>query len=171
MTDEELLRAHEPILRFTHGELFLPADAERYISECDLFMGRSQRESRLVAPVGTLTPERLASLEPDPGQRFSLRFVQRPLSGVEMARWWRRPDRPTFRAAGRLARVGLFARIIDAGFNVVAARARHRARRDRGRRAGQVRAPPVRRDPPGATTAASSAGTAGSCSSTCSSTP
>ena len=41
MTDEELLRAHEPILRFTHGELFLPADAERYIAECDLFMGRS----------------------------------------------------------------------------------------------------------------------------------
>ena len=118
MTDEELLRAHEPILRFTHGELFLPADAERYISECDLFMGRSQRESRLVAPVGTLTPERLASLEPDPGQRFSLRFVQRPLSGVDMARWWRRSDRPTFRAAGRLARVGLFARVIDAAFNV-----------------------------------------------------
>jgi hypothetical protein len=118
MTDEELLRAHEPILRFTHGELFLPADAERYISECDLFMGRSQRESRLVAPVGTLTPERLASLEPEPGQRFSLRYVQRPLSGVEMARWWRRSDRPTFRAAGRLARVGLFARVVDAAFNV-----------------------------------------------------
>jgi hypothetical protein len=118
MTDAELLRAHEPILRFTHGELFLPADAERYIAECDLWMGRSQRESRLVAEVGTLTPERLASLEPEPGKRFSLRLVQRPLTGVELARWWRRADRPAFRAAGRLARVGLFARVVDAAFNV-----------------------------------------------------
>jgi hypothetical protein len=118
MTDDELLRAHEPILRLTHGELFLPGDATRYIAECDLWMGSSQRESHLVVEHGSLTPERLASMEPDPGQKFSLRLVQRPLSGVEMARWWRRADRPTFKAAGRLARVGLFARIVDAAFNV-----------------------------------------------------
>ena len=35
---------------------------------------------------------------------------------VELARWNRRPDRPRFRAPGRLARVGLFARLVDAGF-------------------------------------------------------
>lgn len=118
MTDEELLRAYEPILRCTSGELFLPADAERYIAECDLWMGRSQRDSRLVASAGSLTPERLAQLEPEAGQRFSLRLVQEPMQGVDLARWWRRIDRPTFHAAGRLARVGLFARVVDAAFNV-----------------------------------------------------
>jgi hypothetical protein len=118
VTDEELLRAHEPIMRCTSGELFLPADAERYIGACDLWMGRSQRDSRLVAEVGTLTPDLLADLEPEPGQRFSLRLVQEPMRGVDLARWLRRTDRPTFHAPGRLARVGLFARVVDAAFNV-----------------------------------------------------
>jgi hypothetical protein len=118
MTDEELLQAHAPILRCTSGELFLPADAERYIAACDLWMGRSQREARLVAPLGSLTPARLGALRPEPGHRFWLRLVQRPMRGVELTRWWRRTDRPSFHAAGRLARVGLFARVVDAAFNV-----------------------------------------------------
>ena len=118
MTDEELLRAYEPVLRFTAGELFFPADAERYVEECDLWQGRSERESTLVVPHGALTPERLAEIEAPPGERLFLRFVQRPLTGVELARWRARPDRPSFQAAGRLARVGLFARVVDAAFNV-----------------------------------------------------
>ena len=118
MTDLELLRAYEPILRFTEGELFFPADAEAYIADCDLWQGRSQREATLVVPYGELTPERLATIEAPPGERLFLRYVQRPLSGVELARWRTRPDRPAFQAAGRLARVGLFARIVDAAFNV-----------------------------------------------------
>jgi len=38
------------------------------------------------------------------------------LVGLDLARWNRRPDRPVFHAPGRLARVGLFARLVDAGF-------------------------------------------------------
>ncbi len=118
MTDEEVLRAHEPILRFTHGELFFPASAEPYIAASDLWMGRSQRESSRVTSLGSLTPETLAKAEAPPGQRLFLRLVQQPLNGVQQARWRARPGRPVFRAAGRLARVGLFARIVDAAFNV-----------------------------------------------------
>jgi hypothetical protein len=118
VTDAELLAAYEPILRCTRGELFFPYDAERYITECDLWMGRSERDSELVVPYGHLTPERLAEIEAPAGQRLFLRLVQRPLTGVELARWRVRPDRPSFESAGRLARVGLFARIVDAAFNV-----------------------------------------------------
>lgn len=118
MTGAELLRAYEPILRFTRGELFFPADAERYIAECDLWQGRSERESTLVVPYGELTPERLATIEAPPGERLFLRFVQRPLTGVEFAVWRARPDRPSFQAPGRLARVGLFARVVDALFSL-----------------------------------------------------
>jgi hypothetical protein len=117
VTDSELLRAYEPVLRFTEGELFFPADAEQYIAECDLWQG-SERDSTLVVPYGRLTPALLAEVEAPPGERLFLRFVQRPLTGVELARWRARPDRPSFQAPGRLARVGLFARIVDAAFNV-----------------------------------------------------
>ena len=64
-----------------------------------------------------MTLERLATERPVPGEERYLRFVPRPMDGLSMARWNRRPDRPAFRAPGRLARVGLFARLVDAGFN------------------------------------------------------
>ena len=44
-----------------------------------------------------------------------LRFVQAPLNPIELARFNNRPDRPRFKAPGRLARVGLLARMLDAG--------------------------------------------------------
>jgi hypothetical protein len=118
VNDSALLRTFEPILRCTHGELFFPADAERYVAECDLWVGRSQNEATLVVPYGSLSARQLPTVEAAPGERLFLRLVQRPYSGVELARWWARPDRPTFHAAGRLARVGLFARIVDAAFNI-----------------------------------------------------
>ena len=37
------------------------------------------------------------------------------MNAVELARWRNRPDRPRFSAPGRLARVGLPARLVDAG--------------------------------------------------------
>ena len=42
--------------------------------------------------------------------------MREPLDPIELARWNRRPDKSRFRASGRLARVGLFARLVDAGF-------------------------------------------------------
>ncbi|MGZ3632135.1 MAG: hypothetical protein ACXWQ6_06785 [Candidatus Limnocylindrales bacterium] len=116
MNDLELLRAYEPILHYTQGELFFPCAVEPYVAECDLFVGRSERERRLLVPYGELTAERLAEFTPPPGETLSLRLVQRPLGGADLARWSRRSDRPRFQASARLARVGLFARLVDAGF-------------------------------------------------------
>ena len=113
--DLTLLRQFEPILRFTRGELFLPMPAESYVPACDLLSGPSSRESAVVIPAGELTVSRLAEIGEAPaGHSRYLRFVQQPMNPLELARYNQRPDRAEFRAPGRLARVGLLARLLDA---------------------------------------------------------
>ena len=58
--DLELLRRHEPILRFTQGELFLPMPTQGYVESCDLLSGPTIREATIVAPAGSLTLDRSA---------------------------------------------------------------------------------------------------------------
>jgi hypothetical protein len=116
MDDLTLLRRHEPIVRFTEGEHFFPMAAESYVGACDLLLSVQGERPYVIAHAGELTLERLASERPVPGEERYLRFVPRPMDRLSLARWNRRADRPTFRAPGRLARVGLFARLVDAGF-------------------------------------------------------
>jgi hypothetical protein len=114
--DEALLRRFEPILRFTYGELFFPTPAERYVELCDLLEGVAGEGRTVLVPAGELDVDRLAAAgDAAPGTARFLRFVQEPLNPIELARFNQRPDRPAFRAPGRLARVGLPARILDAG--------------------------------------------------------
>ena len=115
-TDLGLLRRYEPIVRYNHGELFFPTHVDGYLAECDLLVGSSERHREVLVPVGGLTTERLATTVARPGETLYLRLVQRPMPPLELARWRNRPDRPVFRAPGRLARVGLFARLVDAAF-------------------------------------------------------
>jgi hypothetical protein len=117
--DLELLRAFEPVIRYTQGELFFPMAADRYIAGCDLWVGTSQRDRRLLAAAGRVNAENLAGWqEQAAGGTLFLRYVQQPLSGVDLARWQRRSDRPRFHAPSRLARAGIVARLIDAGFDL-----------------------------------------------------
>jgi len=115
--DLALLRAFEPVVRFTHGELFFPAAVEPYLAATALLVGSSQRHRREILPVGEVTPERLAAETAPPGEQLFLQLVQKPLDGLELVRWRQRPGRPSFRQQGRLARVGLLARLVDAGFS------------------------------------------------------
>jgi hypothetical protein len=117
-SESDLLQAYEPVVRFTQGELFFPAAVSSYIPECDLFVGGSERDRRLLVPYGELTEERLVSFTAPPGETLSMRLGQEPLGGLDLARWNRRPDRPAFHAPSRLARVGIFARLVDTGFTV-----------------------------------------------------
>ena len=116
MDDLGLLRRHEPVVRFTEGEHFFPMAAETYVGACDLLLVGPGRTAVRIVPAGELTLERLAAERPVPGEERYLRFVPRADGRSALARWNRRADRPTFRAPGRLARVGLFARLVDAGF-------------------------------------------------------
>jgi hypothetical protein len=119
MTDDlALLRAFEPIVRYTEGEHFFPMDAAAYVEASDLLGATVGQPAHVVVPAGELTLERLATERYVPGEERYLRFVPKPLDGMELTRWNLRPDRPRFTAPGRLARVGLFARLVDAGFNV-----------------------------------------------------
>jgi len=117
--DLALLRRFEPIVRYTQGELFFPMSAEPYIAQCELWAGTSEKDTTLLVPVGQLTAETLASYAgSSPGKRQFLRFVQEPLNGAALARWHRRSGRPRFTAPSRLARGGIVARLIDAGFDL-----------------------------------------------------
>jgi len=113
--DEALLRRYEPILRFTKGELFFPMPAERYLEASDLLAGTSLQDWRVLVPAGELDEPRLVaeSATQPAGIRF-LRFVQTPMNPIEIARFSQRPDRAAFDAPGRLARVGILARLLDA---------------------------------------------------------
>jgi len=115
--DRALLRSYEPVIRFTQGEMFFPSAVEPYLAASDLLVGSSQRSRREILGVGQVTPERLAAETAPPGEQLFLQLVQRPLDGLELVRWRQRPGRPAFRQPGRLARVGLFARLLDALFN------------------------------------------------------
>jgi hypothetical protein len=116
VSDLDLLRAYEPVLRYTAGELFLPTSVEAYLARCSLWAdggGRRRRPAQLVR-AGDLTPEQLAVA----GRRFRgralyLRFVQEHLARGEVARW-RREDRPRLRGKARFAAVGVLTRLIDA---------------------------------------------------------
>ncbi len=115
-SDLDLLRRHEPILRFTDGELFFPMAAGSYVEACDLLTGPNLREARVAIPAGELNLERLAAVgDPPLGEAQFLRFVPKPLSALELRRWQSRPEHQRFSAPGRLARVGLAARLVDAG--------------------------------------------------------
>ncbi len=59
-SDIELLRRFEPIVRYTDGELFLPAPVDGYLAACDLLVGRSERERTVLVPVGGLSADDLA---------------------------------------------------------------------------------------------------------------
>src|SRR5258705_10756759 len=106
----ELLRRHEPILRFTDGELFFPMAAGSYVEACDLLTGPNLREARVAIPAGELNLERLAAVGyPPPGEAQFLRFVPKPLSAFDLRRWQCRPETHRYSAPGRPARVRISA--------------------------------------------------------------
>jgi hypothetical protein len=61
-TDRELLRAYEPVLRFTAGELFLPTSVGPYVARCSLWVGGPDRATAPLVPAGELTLDGLAEL-------------------------------------------------------------------------------------------------------------
>ena len=123
-TDLELLRAFEPVVRFTSGERFFPMDVERYVQTCGLWLYHPDDHDSEVIPEGELTIERLVERRAARlGSVFYLRFVP-PLSLEASARALaesqrrRRSEGNAFRTGlGRLARGGLLPRLLDALFS------------------------------------------------------
>ncbi|MFN8474768.1 MAG: hypothetical protein U0822_21435 [Anaerolineae bacterium] len=126
LADYDLLRKYEPVLRFTKGELYYPTDVDRYVANASLWASVPNHSDKLLIPAGQLTLETLAQPRSFPfGTVEYLRFVQ-PLSLSDVVGQALKQGDLQFRALsqgfdpgiGRLARVGLLPRLIDAGFSL-----------------------------------------------------
>ena len=123
--DLEVLRAFEPIVRYTKGEKFFPMDVEPYVEASSLWLHVPDGTDREVVPEGELTLDRLVELRDAPfGSIFYLRFIQ-PLDLGESAaalageRELARRQQSEFKAGvGRLARGGLLPRLGDGLFSL-----------------------------------------------------
>ena len=113
--DLRLLRAYEPVVRYTQGELFFPTAVGAYVAQCSLWAGARGGAPTLVVPAGELTLERLSEEGVAHRDRaLFLRFVEKPLGRAEYMRW-RLIPRDRLSSAGRLTTTGVFGRLMDAG--------------------------------------------------------
>jgi hypothetical protein len=123
--DVEILRAFEPIVRYTQGEKFFPMDVEPYVRASSLWLHVPEGLDAEVVPEGALTMEGLVQRREAPfGSLFYLRFVH-PLDLQESAtalageRELAKRQQSEFRAGvGRLARGGLLPRLGDGLFSL-----------------------------------------------------
>jgi hypothetical protein len=114
MEELKLLRKFEPVIHFTKGELFYPCAVDGYLQRCSLWIRDDHGNEKLLADVGELSAEKLALFKEVPLKHvLFLRFVDAPMDVIDYQSWRLRPNRPSFQTLGRMARVGLFSRIVD----------------------------------------------------------
>ena len=112
--DLSLLRAYEPVVRYTKGELFFPTAVGPYVEQCSLWAAADEGDPALIVPAGQLSLERLCQESAGRrGERLFLRFVEEPLGHAEYVRWLIARERLSH--TGRFTTAGLFGRLIDAG--------------------------------------------------------
>jgi hypothetical protein len=115
--DLSLLRRFEPIVRYTDGEFFFPMAVDDYVAECELWAVDDAGGRSRLAAAGQLGIDDLAGWS-SPGRSLFLQFVQGPPRRMTLTQGHDRAGRPQFSAPSRLARVGVIARLIDAGFDL-----------------------------------------------------
>ncbi|WP_026118346.1 hypothetical protein [Nocardiopsis salina] len=112
-SDLELLRAHEPVLVCTEGELFFPTDVDAYVRNCSLWIEEPGGRESLAVPAGELTLDRLSQAEEEwPRRHKHLRFVQADTLREE-ARRFKGIARSVIPKSGRLVAVGVLGRVLD----------------------------------------------------------
>ena len=110
--DLELLRRHEPILRFNKVELFLPADVGAYVEACSVWERDADGSDQKLAEPGETDLDGLAQLGRDRASRtMHLRYVHTPLTRREYRNWHKAGNGPSMRQASRFMRVGVIARM------------------------------------------------------------
>jgi hypothetical protein len=114
-SDLAMLRAYEPVVRYTKGELFFPTSVGAYVAHCSLWADAPGGDPTLIVPAGELTLERLCEEGVAHRDRpLFLRFVEQPLGHAEYVQW-RLIPRERLSATGRFTTTGVFGRLIDAG--------------------------------------------------------
>lgn len=125
ITDRNLLRRFEPVIRYTRGEQFFPMDVAAYVAACSLWVQRPGDDyPQCVIPEGKLSLDRLAEPRTNEfGTVYFLKFIE-PLNLADLAAYRlqdliQRDERDVFyTGAGRLARVGYVSRLVDALFSL-----------------------------------------------------
>ena len=117
-SDFDLLRRHEPVVRFNEGEYFLPASVESFVERCELWERTGPSSKQLIAPAGSLDLDQLVELTDGHLAQHFLRLVSGRLPRAEYFAWQHRRDRPRFRPETRLGRVGVLTRLVDAAARV-----------------------------------------------------
>ncbi len=123
--DVDILRAFEPIVRYTKGEKFFPMDVERYVCASSLWLHVADGSDEEVVAEGKLTTDGLVQRRDAPfGSLFYLRFIH-PLDLQESAQALagerqlaKRQDSEFHAGVGRLARGGLLPRLGDGLFSL-----------------------------------------------------
>jgi hypothetical protein len=126
--DVKLLRHFEPVIRYTKGERFFPMDIERYIKQCSMWVQRPDGPAELLVPQGELTVEKLVKPRKHGfGAVYFLKFIE-PLDLIQLARYdlkeavktLTHPEQEDkfYAGRGRLARVGILSRFLDAFFSL-----------------------------------------------------
>jgi hypothetical protein len=117
--DLELLRRHEPIVRYTQGETFFPLDVHTYLAHATLWERDPSGQLRALARPGELNATNIGELVADVTGLTFLN-VATEASAADMARAilpGQRAQAEGFRRGpGRLARVGYLSRFVDAAF-------------------------------------------------------
>jgi hypothetical protein len=117
--DLTLLRRFEPIACFNVGEQFYPMDAEDYLAGARLCVQRPNRPPETLVSRSHLRPEHLAQIHYDHPEAIHFLNVVDPLSPAQVLQFRRSSTLREFHAGqGRLARVGLTARIADLLFSL-----------------------------------------------------
>ncbi|HEX2912364.1 MAG TPA: hypothetical protein VH186_16260 [Chloroflexia bacterium] len=119
INDFILLREYEPVIRYTRGELFFPMAVDPYLKQASLWLRKPNGRRQLLVAEGELDTRKLAQFKDVlKGHTLYLRLVEKPLDALSYQLWLTRPDRPIFKAVGRLARVGIFSRLLDSCFDL-----------------------------------------------------
>lgn len=113
--DVELLRAFEPVTRFTRGEFFYPVSVERYVQRATLY-DDSADQPTVAAAAGSLDLARLGDVALVGGAgRLSLSGLGDATGDLRRQVLPRSDRPPRLRGSSRLASVGLSARLVDLG--------------------------------------------------------
>lgn len=111
--DLTLLRAHEPVVRLTKGEYFVPVAVDAFVAHASLVRDEAGTTSVLANP-GTLDLDLLAVLGArHDGPGLSLSGIAGPSTWLDRLRQLLPGARPSFHAGSRLAQVGLLGRMVD----------------------------------------------------------
>jgi hypothetical protein len=85
VTNLELLKKYEPVLRFAKSERFFPMAVEPYVERCSIFASGPQGMGELFAHHQAPLIKRIGRLKSD---QFYLRFVNKALNDSDSWIWW-----------------------------------------------------------------------------------